>query len=301
MGLFDPIKRLLFGVQGVAKHQAEEAIDYTKEKGSELLDKSVDLMKDAGQKIGAAGAKVLDKVDDLWAKNTEPSTSIDGNVEFGTPKHTEADFVDPIRQKMDKVGDKVADTFSKVADTAKDLGSKAVNASDDFWKKAESFSENAVEKAKAKGSDLFEKAKTVATEQGKALNQKIDEFIEKEKAIEAKEPKGDFAATPITENKNLTEPLMSKHEDFFDKAKKFLDDADKRTNPKPIHVDVKKVESIPLNNPATTPAVTPEKPLAPQDQKQINDLLSTVDTPPGAKSKDDHIEDADIVDEPPKK
>jgi hypothetical protein len=301
MGIFDPIKRLLFGVKGVAKHQAEEAIDYTKEKGGELLDKSVDLMKDAGQKIGAAGAKVLDKVDDIWAKNTESSASFDSTPESGTPKHTESDFVDPIRQKMDKVGDKVADTFSKVADAAKDLGSKAVNASDDFWKKAETFSENAVEKAKAKGTDLFEKAKTVASEQSKALNQKIDEFIEKEKAIEAKEPKGDFADTPITENKNLTEPLMSKHEDFFEKAKKFLDDADKRSNPKPIQVDVKKVESSPANNSSGTPASTPEKPLAPQEQKKINDLLSTADTSLDNTSKDDHIEDADIVDEPPKK
>ena len=298
MGIFDPIKKLLWGVKGVTKHQAEEAIDYTKEKGGELLDKSVDFMKDAGHKIGAAGAKVLDKVDDLWTKNNEPFDSTSLNSDVPPTTHTAADFVDPIRQKMDHVSTKVSDTFAKVADSAKEMGSKAVDASDDFWKKAETFSENAVEKAKAKGSDLFEKAKTVATEQSKVLNQKIDDFIAKEKAIADKEPKGDFAETPITENKNLTEPLMGKHEDFFDKAKKFLDDADKRTNPKPIAVDVKKVDSAatPTTN---VPSAVPEKPLPPQEQKQINDLLSSADTP--AKPNDDHIEDADIVDEDPKK
>ncbi|MEP7323109.1 MAG: hypothetical protein ABI761_14385, partial [Saprospiraceae bacterium] len=181
----DPLKKLLFGVKGVTKHQAEEAIDYTKEKGSELFDKTIDMMKDAGHKIGATGAKVLDKVDDLWDKKMDkPPANPDGS----TPFHPASDFVDPIRQKMDKVSDKVSDTISNVSEKAKDLGKKAVDASDDFWKKAEAYSENVVEKAKSKGTEIFEKAKTVAEEQGKALNQKIDEFIAKEKAIEAKEP-----------------------------------------------------------------------------------------------------------------
>jgi F0F1-type ATP synthase membrane subunit b/b' len=292
MGILDPLKKLLFGVKSVTKHQAEEAIDYTKEKSSDLFDKTIDMMKDAGQKIGATGAKVLDKVDDLWEKKMD-STTPNPDSNESSPFHSSTDFVEPIRQKMDKVSDKVADTFSKVSEKAKDLGSKAVDASDDFWKKAEAYSENVVEKAKSKGTEIFEKAKTVAEEQGKALNQKIDEFIAKEKAIEAKEPKGDFADTPITENKNLTEPLMKKHEDFFDKAKKFLEDADKRTNPKPVDVTVKKVDPAP---PTSTPPA--EKPLAPQDQKQINDLLASTDT---IAPKDDHIEDADIVDDAPSK
>jgi ElaB/YqjD/DUF883 family membrane-anchored ribosome-binding protein len=291
MGILDPLKKLLFGVKGVTKHKAEEALDYTKEKGSEFLDKTLDMMKDAGQKVGAAGAKVLDKVDDLWDKKPEPPVSNPDSNPSPFANHKAEEFVEPIRQKMDKVSDKISDTFSKVADSAKDLGNKAVHASDDFWKKAEAYSENVVEKAKTKGSDLFEKAKTVAEEQGKALNQKIDEFIAKEKAIEAKEPKGDFADTPITENKNLTEPLMKKHEDFFDKAKKFLDDADKKTNPKPVEVSIKKVDP-------SSPKVPDEKPLPPQEQKQINDLLSSIETPP---AKVDHIEDADIVDDVPPK
>ncbi|MGB2849287.1 MAG: hypothetical protein WBB93_17055, partial [Saprospiraceae bacterium] len=102
-----------------------------------------------------------------------------------------------------------------------------------------------------------------------------------------KEPKGDFAETPITENKNLTEPLMSKHEDFFDKAKKFLDDADRRSSPKPVQVEAKKV--VPPPGPE-------EKPLDPKDQRQLNDLLSN-----GGPDVDDHIEDVDIVEDVPTK
>jgi len=42
MGILDPLKKLLFGVKGVTKHQAGQAIDYTKEKGEELMDKTVE-------------------------------------------------------------------------------------------------------------------------------------------------------------------------------------------------------------------------------------------------------------------
>ncbi|MGB2735793.1 MAG: hypothetical protein WBC35_18065 [Saprospiraceae bacterium] len=286
MGILDPLKKLLFGVKGVTKHQAGQAIDYTKEKGEELMDKTVEMMKDAGDKIGKTGAFVLDKVDDLWEKKADPFSAEPPKTKSEI-QHTAADYVEPIKKKMEEVGDKVADSLSKAKDQAKEIGGKVVEASDDFWKKAETYSENVVEKARAKGSDLFEKAKTVAEEQSKALNQKIDEFIEKGKAIEAKEPKGDFAETPITENKNLTEPLMSKHEDFFDKAKKFLDDADRRSNPKPVEVEAKKV--VPPPGPE-------EKPLDPKDQRQLNDLLSN-----GGPDVDDHIEDVDIVEDVPTK
>lgn len=286
MGILDPIKKLLFGVKGVAKHQAEKAGDYTKEKGEELFDKTVDFVKDTGEKIGKTGSRILDKVDDLWDTKTTSSTPF-SDQETPLVEKKESEFVEPIRKTMSQVGEKVSDTISKVKEEAKDLSGKVVEASDDFWKKAESFSENITEKAKVKGSELYEKAKEFADEKSKALNQKIDEFIEREKAIEAKEPKGEFAEKPITENKNLTEPLMTKHDDFFEKAKKFLDNQEKKPTPSaPVNVEVKKV----------SPEVNAEKPLDPKDQKQLNDLLSN---PPVTKP-DDHIEDADIIDVAPK-
>jgi|GEM_PF-1437489 len=287
MGILDPIKRLLFGVKGVTKHQAEKAVDYTKEKGEELFDKTIDFVKDTGEKIGKQGAKILDKVDDLWETKTASDTPF-AEME-PKPIKPESEFVEPIRKTMGQVGDKVADTLSKVKEEAKDLSGKVVEATDDFWKKAESFSENLTDKAKTKGSELYEKAKDYAQEKSQVLNQKIDEFIEREKAIEAKEPKGEFAEKPIAENKNLTEPLMTKHEDFFDKAKKFLDNQEKKPIPSaPVDIEVKKVN----------PLVSSEsdKPLDPLEQKQLNDLLSH---PPLTKPED-HIEDADIVDETPK-
>lgn len=288
MGILDPIKKLLFGVKSVTKHQAEQAADYTKEKGEELFDKTVDFVKDAGEKIGKTGSKILDKVDDLWETKTTSQTPFSAEPDPVVSK-PESDFVEPIRKTMSQVGDKVADTFSKVKEEAKDLSGKVVEATDDFWKKAETFSENMTDKAKTKGSELYEKAKDFAQEKSKALNEKIDEFIEREKEIEAKEPKGEFAEKPITENKNLTEPLMTKHDDFFEKAKKFLDNQEKKPTPSvPVDVEVKKV------NPLVT--TTPEKPLDPQDQKQLNDLLSN---PPLTKPED-HIEDADIVDDSPR-
>ncbi len=287
MSLLDPIKKLLFGVKGVTKHQAEQAAEYTKEKGEELFDKTIDMMKDAGQILGKTGAKVLDKVDDLWDKKPE-TASTDKITEAKPTFSSSPDFVEPIKDKMEKFGEKAADALGKMKETAKEVGGKVAEASDDFWKKAEDFSENVVEKARTKGSELFEKAKQVAEEKSKELNQKIDEFIEKEKAIEAKEPKGDFADTPITENKNLTEPLMKKHEDFFDKAKKFLDEAEKKQS-KPVQVESKKVVASTSTN-ASAPSATPEKPLDPNAQKQLNDLLS-------ASPASDQIEDADIVED----
>ncbi len=288
MGILDPLKKLLFGVKGVAKHQAEQAIDYTKEKGSEFFDKTVDMMKDAGDAIGRTGAKVLDKVDDLWdKKDAPPEASVTENQ---GPSHSPSDFVEPIKDKLDKIGDKASIAFSKVKETAKEVGGKAVSATDDFWKKAEAYSGNVVEQARTKGSDLYEKAKVAAEEQSKKLNQKIDDFIEKEKAIEAKEPKGEFAEKPITENKNLTEPLMGKHEDFFDKAKKFLDDAEQRENKKVVQVEAKKIVEKQVDAPEA------EKPLDPKAQSQLNDLLSTQDA---ASNSPDHIEDADIVEDAP--
>ena len=289
MGLLDPLKKLLFGVKGLTNHQAEQEVDYTKEKGDALFDQTVDMMKDAGEILGKTGAKVLDKVDDLWEK--KPETPYNQKItDTPSPSTASSDFVEPIKDKIEKIGEKAADTLGKVKETAKEVGEKMVDASDDFWKKAEGFSGNVVEKARTKGSELFEKARQVAEEKSKELNQKIDEFIEKEKAIEAKEPKGEFADTPITQNKNLTEPLMKKHEDFFDKAKKFLDDADKKQI-KPVQVESKKVDSPPVSK-SSVPPPTPEKPLDPNAQKQLNDLLST---PPVT----DHIEDADIIEDVP--
>ncbi|HNR09234.1 MAG TPA: hypothetical protein PKM27_18080 [Saprospiraceae bacterium] len=284
MGILDPLKKLLFGVKGVTKHQAEKAVDFTKEKGEELFDKTSEFVKEAGEKIGKTGAKILEKVDDLWDTTPKPETPFENKPEEPA-KQPASEFVEPIRKTMGQAGEKIAEGASNLKEEAKELGGKVVEATDDFWKKAEQFSENITDKAKTKGSELYEKAKTVVEEQARSINQKIDEFIEKEKALEAKEPKGEFGEKPISENKNLTDPLMGKHEDFFDKAKKFLDDQDKKGQ-KPINVEVKKVE----------PAPAEEKPLDPKDQKQLNDLLSNSTTP----KPDDHIEDADIVDEGPK-
>lgn len=288
MSLLDPLKKLLFGVKSVSKHQADQAIDYTKEKSEELFDKTVDMMKDAGEILGKTGAKVLDKVDDLWSgkpETKENHTSNPSNNPFNETNSgtgTTSDFVDPIKEKMEKLGDKATEAFIKAKESAKEVGGKMVDASDDFWKKAEGFSENVVEKARSKGSEIFEKAKDFAEEKSKELNKKIDEFIEKEKAIEAKEPAGEFAETPITENKNLTEPLMKKHDDFFTKAQKFLDESEKKQGAKSIQVESKKVD--------TTAKSDSEKPLDPKAQNKLNDLLS---------GKADQIEDADIVEDVP--
>lgn len=303
MGILDPLKKLLFGVKSVSKHQAEEAYDFTKDKSAELLDKSMDFMKDAGDKIGKAGAKVLDKVDDLWDKalhhdtaesipnnpgtNQNSSSNSPYNAHQASGSST-SDFVDPIKDKMNKITDAAADTFSKAKDTAKEVGNKIVDASDDFWKKAEEFGGNVMDKASKTGTDLFNKAKQAADDQSKKMNQKIDDFIAKEKEIEAKEPKGDFADTMLRDNKNLNSSTLKGHDDFFAKAQQFLDKSEKKANP--VSVDIKKVEdgSKPANA-STPPNPTPEKPLDAKDQKTINDLLS----------KDD-IEDAQIVDDKPK-
>ena len=197
MGILDTLKKVVLGVKGVKKHQAEQAVDYTKEKGEALFDKTVDMMKDAGEILGKTGAKVLDKVDDLWEK--KPETPYNQKItDTPSPSTASSDFVEPIKDKIEKIGEKAADTLGKVKETAKEVGEKMVDASDDFWKKAEGFSENVVEKARTKGSALFEKARRGAEEKSKERNQRIVGLMEKETAKEAVETKGGLEANRLT-------------------------------------------------------------------------------------------------------
>ncbi len=245
---------------GNVLHEAKEKtgafLDHTFEKAQETG-------KNIAEKAGDLVHKAVEKAEDLFDKapgeeslsepappppaqkapEADPSKPLDFAA-VDNPDELELKPVD--KSSIQKIGGKVIDTTleagKKVEQAAEDLGHKALEAgevaAEKFKEAAEVVGSKVIEKggelwerAKEFGSHLLHKAEEAAKkahEEGakeKDLPGTMDELIQKAKDLGDKfEEKAQDTSRQFTDSlKDAKASDLTKHDDFFEKAKRFAD------------------------------------------------------------------------------
>ncbi len=211
MGIFNDIKKLIFGSKSITKSAAKKTIDYTKEKGEHLLETSEDFFEtqkdDLNKKFDEIKTQTNEKSNQVVNNITEKSKEIIDNI-------TDSKVFKKSTEAIEKAGDIIADTGDKFIEEAKEfIDGPGKEAADKFKETSEVI-----------GGKIIEGGKTIynkASEITKNLGEKIDETIKKAeeyaKTKQAEDNKDDFADSPI----DLKDSELDDKSDFFDKADKF--------------------------------------------------------------------------------
>ena len=211
MGIFNDIKKLIFGSKAITKSAAKKTIDYTKEKGEHLLETSDEFFETTKEDINK-------KFDNIKTQTNEKGSEIIENIKEKSKdvieNITESEVYKKSTEAVEKVGDIIADTGEKFIEEAKDfIDGPGKKTADKFKETSEVI-----------GSKIIEGGKTVldkASEVTKNLGEKLDETIQKaEEYAKTKKEDGDnseFADTPL----DIKDSELDDKGDFFDKADKF--------------------------------------------------------------------------------
>ncbi len=197
MGFLSEIKKLLFVKKSIAKSAADKTVDYAKDKGGEIIDKSADMVGDVSGTITETATGLRDAI---FEKGSEIIDQGKDSLESITETLGENEMVQKAGSFTESVGEKVLDKggemTEKFGEVSESVGSKVLDVKD----------------------KLVEKAQEVT---GK-LGEKLDETMEKAEAFHAEEAKkhqGEFAEHDLNAEGSLLEGTDS----FFDKADKFAD------------------------------------------------------------------------------
>ena len=254
MGILSDFRKLFFGAKSVGKSALNKTVDFSKEKGEDVLEKTKEVLSDAGETfkektsglreaIAEKSEVIIDKakdiVEDIKDKfdgdDDTPELEKKETVPESETKESEQEKPEEIplgsanesltektKEFTEKVGEKVLDageaTVEKVKEIAKSVGEKVLEVGGETLEKAKDLSEKVGEKVMEAKDVLVEKAKEVAEK----LGDKLDETIVKAEAMAEKErnnPKKEFADKPI----DLDDSLLDDKDDFFAKADKWAD------------------------------------------------------------------------------
>jgi ElaB/YqjD/DUF883 family membrane-anchored ribosome-binding protein len=262
MGVFNDLKKLLFGVKSVTKHTAEKVETKAAEKKTQLVEETEQLLEDLSeefnQKTTAGKAKIKAEAKDLVDKTKKKTSEFIDDIK-------ESEVYKKTSETLDKVGDAILDTGEKFYDKTKEV---LEGPGKEMAEMAKEVSEEMGDKIKKTGKKVVDKAKEVAAD----LEEKFDKTYQKaqdEAAKEAAKPKSEFADTPLDAGGST----LKGTDDFFEKASKYAD-GDYGSDPKIIE---KK------DQPATT--------------KDTKVPLEGFEDKDG--DGDELIDDAEIVDEEP--
>jgi hypothetical protein len=211
MGIFNDIKKLIFGSKAVTKSTAKKTSKYIKEKGEHLHETSDELIENTKNDLN-------NKFDDIKTQTEEKSTQIIENIADKSKEVinniTDSKVYKKSTEAIEKVGDIIADTGEKFIDEAKDfIDGPGKEVADKFKDTSEVIGRKIIKG----GSTIYDKA----TEITKNLGEKMDETIQKaeEYAKTKKEKANDseFADTPF----DIKDSELTDKDDFFDKADKY--------------------------------------------------------------------------------
>ena len=206
MSFFGEIKKLLFGVKAVGKSQGEKAIDYGKEAGGEILDKTGDIFGKATDTAADLGSTAFDKIKDTTSDLGSTVLDKSGDI-FGKAKDIGGDM-------MDKAGD----AFGGIKDAANNTYDSL--AESEFVQSAGSTAENVGGAILDKGSDLINKGAELSEDVGGKLMDTGNELLGK--GAELSENVGgkimDAADSAMDRAKEIGGDLMEKGNELSEKA-----------------------------------------------------------------------------------
>lgn len=260
MGFFSEIKKLVFASKSVAKNQAEQGLDYGKEKAMDLAESAKNTASNVGEELidRTSGLRdaILEKSSDLVDTVKDKTGDLVGDVTDGGYMDKAKDFTESIGEKVLSAGSDLKEKFQsnemvqKAGEMTGSLSDTVMSAGADLKGKLDSsetvqqaadFTENVGDKVLDTGESFMGKMKEVggtldqkagnvldsAIEKGGELKEKLDDKIddlmakaEAEAKMEAANPKKEFADTIIDTGDSL---IGEETNDFFSKASKYAD------------------------------------------------------------------------------
>ncbi len=212
-------------------HKVSEAAETLAEKAEEKLDPLADKAEVMWEKAKVKADQLEDEVkvkaDAAWDKTKEVADKL---------SHKAEDAWEKTKDVAENVGETVSHqaevAWDKTKEVAEDVGEVVLDKAEDAWEKTKDVAENLGEKLMGFGSKFMEKAEDLASKAKHAVDnpeETMDKLTEKAKKIDDKLKDaisgnaGDrFADTTIKESLDKSGDL-SKHDDFFEKAKQFAE------------------------------------------------------------------------------
>lgn len=230
MGIFSDLKRLFFVKKSVAKSAGEKVIAESKEIAHDLKSEA----KDAWERAKEKGNEILDDVSD---KINLTKDSTDEEFEALTNK---TDQISHQKSSTESPRDSNEQRSNTALDSDRENRSKPNQSSGDklkvdFRELSSNIGDQLADSAETVGRKVHEIADKVSEKASLAadkINEKLDELNEKAERMKAEEEMNesgsDFADTRHDQNELLTRSNLEKEGSFFDKAEKFLKDAEER-------------------------------------------------------------------------
>lgn len=206
---------------------------------------------------------LADKAEAVWEKTKIKAEEMEEQVrdKAGAAWEITKDVAENVGEV---VTEKAEAAWEKTKDVAEDVGEVVMDKAEDAWEKTKDVAENIGEKLLGFGSKLMDKAEDLAAKAKHAVDnpeQTMDKLTEKAKKIDDKLKDaisgnaGDrFADTTIKESLDKSGDL-SKHDDFFEKAKQF---SEGNYSMKQDKLELKDLPDAPVEGEAQTPSENPE-------------------------------------------
>lgn len=220
MSFFSSLKKLFFTTESVAKSATDKAVDFAKEKATDLGNQAAGLKETVIDKTHVAKDKLDDFADKSWEKAKTIAEEVSEKADSMLDKAKEAAI-----QTKDQLAEN--EWVQKAGDIAENVGAKVIETGQNALNKAGEISENVGEKvldASDKAWDKISDAKDVITDKAKdiahQIGEKFDETLKKAEAYmeeEAKKPKQEFSDKDL----NTGGDLLSGKDDFFAKADQY--------------------------------------------------------------------------------
>lgn len=206
---------------------AEALAAKAEEKLDPLADKAEAIWEKAKVKADQLEDEVKVKADAAWDKTKEVADKLSEKAEGAWEKTK-----DVAENVGEAVGTQAEVVWDKTKEVAEDVGEIVLDKAEDAWEKTKDVAENLGEKLMGFGSKLMDKAEDLAAKAKHAVDnpeETMDKLTEEAKKIDNKLKDaisgnaGDrFAETTIKESLDKSGDL-SKHDDFFEKAKQFAE------------------------------------------------------------------------------
>ncbi len=225
MGMFDDIKKLLFGVKSVTKSAAEKTVEKGKAAGAKIADETEELWDKTKDVAEDVGEKIVDKTSEAWEKAVDSTEEIRGKI-----KEEAADLVEDVKDVAEDVKDVAEDVGSKIAEKAGSLYEKAKDMAEQVGEKIQEKSDELLDRDDdddVKNTDVDSSNLEIDLDQETKIDDLFDDHVVPEQAndpgLDSEQVAAAIKKDPSSEGTSAKKTLVSEAKESIDKLSDKLD------------------------------------------------------------------------------
>ncbi|MEM0992009.1 MAG: hypothetical protein AAGI49_03190 [Bacteroidota bacterium] len=250
MGVFNELKKVLFGASSIAKHGAEKAGEAGKEaaekvgenlehigdqvtqKTGEQLEKAQQFTEELGGKVmntaETVGGEVLKKAGDFWEKTKTVAEDLGGEIIEKSQMAKEAAKTmtqqagEQVKSTAGQIGEKLDATSNKASNMANDIIDAAFQTEEKNLDATVDSSSNASTSSSIADESIVEQAQKEVAEDDSIFEQLMNKAEDLSDRLKEKVGE-DKPYEPEIGYNNAKGSTLDGHDDFFERAKRFAD------------------------------------------------------------------------------